>query len=402
MPTSLRAFAILLPVALAAAGCKTTEDGFVAKNWQNNMRELGVYPIFPPREDFAVGDVYLSSEGDLNCPSGFLQVGAHLAYVDLTTDLKSHYAKRPEFPPTSSGQQGYFNWAFATSQTGAPPPITQPKSTGDVFATPNATNRLKLVSFPDFASASFTGANLSALIPTEIPILAGLGVTSESIEMVTFRVPLAESYGLPTPQVLSKTLTDTAVTDALQRDRLSWYVPADPCPSAVSRRTKNLNSQIPNVVLTVVSEVFLARALDVSISLNSKFGAELKAALANPAAGSGMEKMLAQYKQALGSPPPAPTPTSPGGTISDIAAEARTQATRNASVSTPGVTASLVRADTGAITMRRTYEQPIAIGFRGAFLTVGYDSAGKPTFAGATIPSTNNATLSVPVKLKLE
>lgn len=50
----------MLVVAAAAlvAGCRTTDRGYVQREWSTTLRELGVSPVFPPREDIVVGDIY--------------------------------------------------------------------------------------------------------------------------------------------------------------------------------------------------------------------------------------------------------------------------------------------------------------------------------------------------------
>ena len=50
--------------ALALCGCASpVKSGFVADQWTSNMLELGIYPIFPPREDIYVGDVFVTYAG---------------------------------------------------------------------------------------------------------------------------------------------------------------------------------------------------------------------------------------------------------------------------------------------------------------------------------------------------
>lgn len=395
MPSHLRAIAILLPVALAAAGCGSFGDGYVAKNWQNNMRELGVYPIFPPREDFFVGDVYLSAPG-FGCQTGFLQIGQHIGYVNLSNEIVAHQKLRPDLPITGTGQSAYLNWAFGTTQTGAPPPVTQPSSSSGALTLPTSVNRLRLVAFPDFASASYKGGNLSALIPTEIPILAGLGITGENIETVVFRVPLAESIGLPAPVAFNEVAKTDAIKSIFKDETsLQRYLPSEPCDPALSRQRTAARAENSKAVVTVVSEVYYARALDISISLKSKFGADIKAALSDANASAVLQKLIDANRSALAaSPPAAVVPAGPNGSIADIAAEARAQAARNSAVSTPGVSVGIVRADSGGITMRRTFERPIAIGFRGVFVDIkNYGTNSLDTATRATVPPTNYTTL---------
>jgi len=43
------------------AGCQTENQLFVQRDWSQSLRELGIVPIFPPREDLVVGDVYATA-----------------------------------------------------------------------------------------------------------------------------------------------------------------------------------------------------------------------------------------------------------------------------------------------------------------------------------------------------
>src|SRR5688500_5484548 len=53
---------LLLALSAGLAGCRpkpgTHDPGYVAKEWSMTMREFGIVPVFPPREDVQVGDVY--------------------------------------------------------------------------------------------------------------------------------------------------------------------------------------------------------------------------------------------------------------------------------------------------------------------------------------------------------
>ena len=52
-------FSGILLIALFACGCSTFHTGDVYREWTSRMGELGIYPVFPPREDISVGDAYL-------------------------------------------------------------------------------------------------------------------------------------------------------------------------------------------------------------------------------------------------------------------------------------------------------------------------------------------------------
>lgn len=53
---------ILVATLLLVVGCsnfgKGLEPGIIQEEWSSNLHQLGLVPVFPPREDFFVGDVY--------------------------------------------------------------------------------------------------------------------------------------------------------------------------------------------------------------------------------------------------------------------------------------------------------------------------------------------------------
>lgn len=50
--TSLICFVFMINL-----GCNY-DQGRVYKKWTNTMAQLGIYPVFPPKEDIQVGDVW--------------------------------------------------------------------------------------------------------------------------------------------------------------------------------------------------------------------------------------------------------------------------------------------------------------------------------------------------------
>src|SRR2546423_2929162 len=53
-----------LAISAAVVGCRTPK-GYAAREWSLAMREMQIVPVFPPREDVLVGDVYAVRELEL-------------------------------------------------------------------------------------------------------------------------------------------------------------------------------------------------------------------------------------------------------------------------------------------------------------------------------------------------
>lgn len=354
-------------VALALAGCSDpVEPGFVALNWSQNMRELQIQPVFPPREDVVVGHVYLTSappEIDLSkskdgsfLPISVLLTSIQPAHRGGFSPSSAHYRRQPSFPETNTAIAGYLAATRNADGSQKPDALTKvmpvPTARGDVFTQPGATNRLRQVAFPDFMKASVRGGDLSALIPFDILTL-GLGFSGESVESFSISVPVAESYGVPLGDLLLN-LVDPA-------GRCFQFTSLNPklTPQAIFEISKSLrgpNEPDGEAYLTLISEVYYARTFDVKIDLSRTAGAAVRAQLGP----TGIEL---------------PAPGLPAPDTSTTAGSARATGQRATELSqkqaSPGVAASFYMSDTGSIGVRRTFAQPIAIGYRGITLKIG-------------------------------
>ncbi len=57
---------LFLCLALAVAGCTAGSGDDLAREYQQKTRELGLFPVYPPREEFQIGDVYFWSRSNTN------------------------------------------------------------------------------------------------------------------------------------------------------------------------------------------------------------------------------------------------------------------------------------------------------------------------------------------------
>ena len=87
-------------------GC--VHDNQAQVQWTKTLRQLGIAPTYPPREDVFVGDIYLSSynpnskKTQRKFEHGDLSIGIEprWSHVDLQKILESAYDSRYEFPAT--------------------------------------------------------------------------------------------------------------------------------------------------------------------------------------------------------------------------------------------------------------------------------------------------------------
>lgn len=83
----------------------------VAREWSEDMRELQINAVFPPREDFQVGDLYLPPAPPEEAEAiakerGYLPLASWLGSVDLSRKMLGFYATRRAYPVTPTGQSG--------------------------------------------------------------------------------------------------------------------------------------------------------------------------------------------------------------------------------------------------------------------------------------------------------
>lgn len=348
---------------LSACGGHQT-DGFVGRSWSENMRQLGIYPIYPPREDFQVGDVYLSPTSperaaELDREGRVMPLAVWLSSLDLRKAINSFYVNRPEFPKTSDAVAA----AIKQQAEDGHKVVGQPTGDANMFTKTTPANRLRLVGFPEFLSASYRGGNLGAFIPAE-GFLLGLGFGAEDVESVTFKVPAAESFGLPAPLVLSS-LVDRSGKLNLKEIK---NVTPESLPAYIPSGQQDKSGTLPKkFYIAVVTEVFYARTIDISTGFKSSFAAKAKADVPASLAGSNAATLLGAPATSGGQGNATAADNSPEAVARKLAAA---QAAALPDRTTPGVAVSFVSASASGLSMRRTFERPVAIGWRGVELEV--------------------------------
>jgi hypothetical protein len=375
--SGIMAGAFLLGVAMGLAGCASTPPGYVAREWSKAMRELGITPVFPPREDLQVGDIYMSPstperEAILLAEENFVPLGLWAGNVKLDLALKNFYSARDSFPPTP---------ATGTSQPTAPGT--------DVFGSGD-TNRLRIVGFPMFMSATFNQGSLSGLIPVEAVSIA-FGASLFGSKTVNVSVPRAESYGLPAASLFNSLVIapqsgqpkkwSPIGAGGLVAEDLAAYLPTGQLVEVAKDPRWKEN---PYAYLRVITEVFYARELDVAIDSTEGRGAtvDVQPVVAPPAIATGQAQPTA----------PAATGSLAFGeaTPQQLAAELNRQLDEASQRRVPGGGARFVAVGKRGVSLRLTYERPVAIGYRGMVLKLYKDGtvegAGSPG-AGGAVPT---------------
>jgi hypothetical protein len=332
----------LVAVAAFLSGCTTVDDGFVMKQWNRNMKELGVYPKFPPEEDVRVGDIYLIPENDVlvNRVPGVadpVTYGLVIARLVDPTLITTHYKQRYSYEGTST--------------------LPVNAATSLAYGTNTATYRaaaypqeIRRVAFPNFFRVKATGAQVGALIPIG-QIAAKLGIDARSVESATVTVEDAASTALPMAQ-LASLLVDTS--GKLNLAKLG-YASDNIARAFLAPRKADPNKGL--IELFVINQVYYARAFDLSLGVSS----DVKAGL-------------------MRGTPSASTPPASTASMTATAATGVQGATESVETALRSGVTSLIPAtgfnliasqsQAGTVGMTQVYDRYLAVGYRGLKVVV--------------------------------
>ncbi|MBK8098193.1 MAG: hypothetical protein IPK26_13860 [Planctomycetes bacterium] len=382
---------VLLTTCVLAA-CSTFSRGDVQREWNNTFRELGILPIYPPREDVQVGDVMLrrGSATDLQgaYESGFPPIDLYLATAGVNTKVGDHYAARPDFATTPPDwaqsiarvpvKEGGTTLPAAGDRSGRPQDATSPKTPAGMFGEGHV-RRLRQVAFPEFSTVTITKGDLSGVLPIKALSLA-FAASRASISSVRLKVPNGESCGLPALDVLAAiTVKDGDGYPALDPERFPVHVLqalhqqtqewAKTAPGlGCSARWRIQNDRL--VYLDLINEVYYARTFEVSVDRAVDAGVALDIRTIDAAAAQTARS------QPQGAAPQQPTPQDPPRLdalqrANALNARLRDSVTDNNG--TPRGALSFTSVSEAHVGMLQTYEHPIAIGMRA--MTIAVDPA---------------------------
>lgn len=429
-----RLIACIALSSISACSSMTTPidaPGTVADMWSSRLRQYSINPVFPPRADIQVGDIYMVCVDTTGSPKPLSQDLVSRTANDAGSDapemqplwlasigkmiddshgaglLTKEYAGRVQMPvialPNSNPAGGEVAGANANAaapvpasgvgeaglkkkvklaKPGAVPGAAAPSEPGatPVFAAAPLTS-LRPVSFPEFFSVSATTTQASAIVPLHA-ILAGIGVSAQDVKSVEISIPQAESYGLPVSSVLEALLS----TPQAQRAGIK----------SVFKALQNQHCKSGSVGLELVTEIYASRAIDVSISFTKEAGAEAQVgiSIADDAQKTAIWKALGQYFStgtqpapgkegeaaaakpadatkpadvAHAAPTPSPTPDQATAFVAQLNKLA-SQLGGTKPLQYPGVEVSVVHGSNSGVTLNRQFASPVVIGYRGVVL----------------------------------
>ncbi len=374
---------LFICAALFFTGCANTPPGYVAKEWSATMRELGIIPVFPPREDVLVGDVYIApvspdEEVAAFKKKEFLPLGLWLTTLDVGDDVSSFYSSRSSFPTTSSNTADFMSNLTNSPFAGLP---QARDGTRNVFLGGD-TNRLRMVGFPSFMSATFNKGDLAAVVPVEAVNLA-FGAGFSSARSVTISVPVAESYGIPAAKIYGNLKYITSGGQPM--DSISGGLSAVQLSRLVNRKQAVRVGTNYYAALRIIHEVYYTRALDISVVSKTTRGLGIAGRPLATDAVSTAASVAAQATSGASSASSSNAPVfiMPGGTnLNGNAVERAGELNRSLeqamTQTVPGGSIKFVAAGDRGVSLRRTYDRPIAIGYRYIPVLVPIDSPLAP------------------------
>lgn len=404
-------------LCIASVGCSNRpERGAVVQQWSANTEQLNFKPIFPPRGNFEVGDFYVVRAAKAGAKMKTVDYYMGSVWFDrmrLDEELKkaAPYITAAKTPADKSG-------LVATTSV---PDLYLPNSSVKVNA---------LVAFPGFTFASLAESDIGLGVSNS-SIGALLGGARKSAYSVAYSVPVAETYGVLYGDAHIAADRHLGKYTKSQREKLQEAV------VSLKNDTKADDRNATTSVLVLVTQVYLARSLDVVISSTESNGAQfsavtraltdlderktaietqlraLKPAAKGEAAtdGKGVEAKAGDTAKddagkaasdKAGAQKPEVVPATNQAMIRQKEAElAQVNAdirkrVESVTPAMPGVTGSVVKSSASGLTLRQVFDTPVAIGYSGINIDID-----KLIATGKVVEAPNIDTYPLKMQIKI-
>ena len=317
----------------------TAED--VATSWNKSISRLGMLPVYPPEEDFHVGDVWaVVAETDY---SPLLGQAVRLAHIDLRDDIKAARHQEPIFADTAEIPKDASYRHEPTIETS--------------HLDPNDDHIvLTLAGFPGITitHAVHASAGLAAR-------LANAGGSRDDSETEEITIPVAETYGAPASRAFAKldSWCSAAASKIYCTDEFARRVLAFSANGQVL--TVKNGGYTSKLQLRLVTRVFLTREIQ-----HKQFQTDSRGVVAGAAIGSGSPTV--QPAPAGSTTSSSSTPTDDSRSRSKIAG--REAADRAAIPTAPGGELSAARSDGAVIQLNQVFQRPVVFGYRAITVTL--------------------------------
>jgi hypothetical protein len=344
-----------IPLLLTiASGCVSNDaqkrvEG-VAKDWCNTIRASQIIPVYPLTADLTVGDVFLvqtttSSQAKQYRERGFLALDDHRYRLQITNFHKV-----------------YFNGYWATTYDKVPHSLPQPVSISTTVT--NTYAEAPRVLFPTFTFEAKSSSGLSAAFPIEgVPV----GINYLQSDKISGSISISDARTY-------------AADESELRERLSNWASDELVRQTLAATAK---SAAPHAIyLRVISRIFLAHAMQVSLSKGTQ-------QRGNGRAGSASDFAL------LGYPTNGSIFLIPGSTNDGSNNGKSVSATSNSNITlSPVLSAATNLLKLAEVGGGVKYE---AVGESSVTLNQVFDQLLAVGYLGLDVPIYENGTLGVPV-----
>jgi hypothetical protein len=334
---------------------------WVVEQWCNAMRRYSINPVYPPTEDFHVGDIIgfssdpsTDTDGDAACP---LFASVKVAYVPMAQALEEYYRNVAIFPETATPPKEESDlWRQLPAGSKCHAQTCEEPASGaqSVFQASGAMTKLPIVAFPGFSLDKKSNENLGASIPLRIATFV-VGESGSANDAVSIKIRSAETYGVP---------AGVALQALLKYCDSGEFTSIDCWNSIVAQELASLRGKAPKQTnLSLVYRVYLIRSIEYTLSAQSDIGAEAKALLEQIPAKKA--KVDATEQAASDTAENAPNSSQPEGESEQKARRRISELMTNITgKSVPGGTFTATATSNGSVTLIETFERPIAVGYR--------------------------------------
>jgi hypothetical protein len=332
----------------------------VAAAWNTSIGRLGIQPLYPPTEDFGVGDVLAVVADSENVP--LLGKAVRIAHIDLR-DLILASTVEPVFADTADLAAG----------------ASFRKQDRTEVATDSKDRRITLAlsAFPGITISHVTQSAAAAGNATGLFSSARNGNQVEEIQ-----IKGAETYGVSTIEAIVKfnnwcrdEKTKAYCDDSFVRQALAFAVSDRVLATRKADSTKATSAytegakDTPSTTAPTTGPKEYAARLQLQLVTRVYLTREIEQRRMNEAAAGAAVQALADPSQAKSDPAAKPD---------DQSASAIEAINRNLAASgATGAKIAIVRSDGVNISLQETFQRPIAFGFRAVTISLTPSAPGK-------------------------
>lgn len=329
------AFVVMLVRPFSGMSDPHAED--IAAAWNQSIARLGILPVFPPEEDFHVGDVWaVVAEAD-ESTTPILGKAVRIGHISLRDDIKiAADRQQPVFVETTELKQGE---KFR-------------KQDRKEVVTPAADREQIALTIAAFPGITITHSARSA--GSVAATFGGLGAARDDQRVEEIRIRTAETYGAPAPAAFfrlddwcSNAKTKIYCTDEFVRRVIAFAV-NDKVLAAKD------GQYLTRLQLRLVTRVFLTREIEHRNRRSGTSGAAAGVSATPPAADT---------------PPPGTGANSADNKSLEAQNDARllalAQAINAAAAARSNAgSASAFRSDGTELELREIFQRPVVFGYR--------------------------------------